>query len=236
MAEESQNHEHFETEAPHIPGVSEPAATNAAGQGLARSKRFKGIGLLVVTVVALGAGMVWWMHRAPLSRATVSPTTTDTQPLSSPEAAAAAGRTTSSDGEVAIATTQELEKPWSAKEFIFRKPITREKVPAIVVRLPTGRPDRVTSYWAFALEAPFEHCALEYVADLGKLASQYHFRASHPMVGNLCSNTVYDPLRLGVIGNGAWARGEAVRGAALRPPMAIEIRIEGNRLLASRME
>ena len=236
MAEESQNRERFTTETPSIPGVSERPETKIDGVGPSRSNSFTGIGLLLVAAVALGAGMVWWMHRAPLSRATVSGTTTDRQPLSSPDAAAAAGRTTSSDAEVAIATVQELEKAWSAKEFIFRKPITREKVRAIVVRLPNGRPDRETSYWAFALEAPFEHCELEYVSDLGKLASQYGFRASHPMVGNPCSSTVYDPLRLGTIRNGAWARGEAVQGAALRPPLAIEIRTEGDRLLATRME
>jgi hypothetical protein len=128
-------------------------------------------------------------------------------------------------GEVEIATIQEFEKPWSAKKFTFRKPFTREKVQAIVVRLPNGPPERETSYWAFALEAPFEHRELEYLSDLGKLASQYGFRASHPMVGNPCSSTVYDPLRLGTIRNGAWARGEAVQGMALRPPLAIDIRM-----------
>jgi hypothetical protein len=76
---------------------------------------------------------------------------------------------------------------------------------------------------------------LEYVTDLQKLDTEYHYRASHPMVGDPCNRTVFDLTRYGNAPGGL-VRGEIAQGAGVRPPVAIEIRKRGKEILAERME
>jgi hypothetical protein len=183
---------------------------------------------LVVAVITIG-GLVYWARGS------------SSKPRQLPPEAMAAN---SSTAEVApkpaqnlpvgpglVATTNELTKAWSAKRFLFRDPLTTDPVPAIVVRLPRGE------YWGLSLREPFGNCELEYVTDLQKLQTSYNFRATHPMIVNPCTHAVYD---LTHYSNGApdggLVRGEIVSGTGVRPPMAIEIRIEGKRVRAVRME
>jgi hypothetical protein len=77
---------------------------------------------------------------------------------------------------------------------------------------------------------------LEFVTDLRKLASQYKYSASHPMVVNPCDSTVYDPLKVSSIGGNTWARGEIVQGAGLRPPIAIDVKESGRSIIADNVE
>lgn len=128
-----------------------------------------------------------------------------------------------------IATTDELSKAWSARKFLYRSPYTGEDVPALVVRVPGG------SFWAISLREPYGSCQLEYVTDLEKLRSQYHFNAEHPMVVNPCGRIIYD---LGRYGNGpnGLVRGAVVRGTGVRPPFGIEIQTEGKNIVAVRIE
>jgi len=100
----------------------------------------------------------------------------------------------------------------------------------MIVRLPDA------SYWAFSLREPFGTCELDYVTELGKLSTDYNFRATHPMVVNPCHQTVYDLLRYGSSSDGGLVRGEVVEGTGIRPPMAIEVRVEGKQLVTGRME
>src|SRR4029077_2582217 len=103
--------------------------------------------------------------------------------------------------------------------------------------LPTGSTNSPASYWAFSLNAPFGNCRLEYVTDLEKLRTDYDFRAAkHPMVGNPCSRTVYDPLKMMNIPGSIWARGAIVQGSDVRPPLGIEVEIHDRQILAARME
>jgi hypothetical protein len=129
-----------------------------------------------------------------------------------------------------VATTEELAKVWAGKRFLFRDPLTSEPLPAMIVHLPDG------SYWAFSLREPFGTCDLAYVTELEKLRTDYDFPASHPMVVNTCSRTVYDLLRYGGASDGALVRGEVVEGLGIRPPMAIEVRVEAKQLVTVRME
>ena len=129
-----------------------------------------------------------------------------------------------------VGTTDELSQPWSSKKFVFVKPFSRESVKAVAVRLPTGE------LWAFSLQDPYGRCDLEFVTDLGKLASQYGYKATHPMVGSPCDGTVYDPLKVGPLGSNIWARGEIVKGSALRPPLSIDVKVNDRSIVADNME
>ena len=100
----------------------------------------------------------------------------------------------------------------------------------MVVRLPSGE------FWGFSLQGPFGHCTLEYVTDLGALASQYKYNAGHPMVVNPCDGTVYDPLKVGSLGANTWVRGEIVKGSSLRPPISIEVKVRGRSVIADSIE
>jgi hypothetical protein len=57
------------------------------------------------------------------------------------------------------------------------------------------------------------------------------------MVGNPCSRTVFDPLKTANLpGASVWVRGSIVQGSDLRPPLGIEIKVDGKKILAVRTE
>jgi hypothetical protein len=128
-----------------------------------------------------------------------------------------------------IATTAELGKTWSSKRFVFRPQQTADDVPAMVVRLPGG------VFWAISMREPFGTCELEYVTNLQKLADGYQITADHPMVADPCSHTVYDLMRYSPGPNGT-VRGVTVKGQSIRPPIAIEVRVHGREVVATRIE
>jgi hypothetical protein len=130
---------------------------------------------------------------------------------------------------------QELAEPWSSKTFQFRS-LTGSPVSALIIRLPAKVSDQTQSYWAFSLTEAYGSCPLEYITDLNRLSSEYGFQAKHPMVANPCKRALYDPLQMASMPTGAWARGAIVHGSALRPPMAIDIRIEGGQIIPVQME
>jgi hypothetical protein len=134
-------------------------------------------------------------------------------------------------GPGTIGTVSELAKPWASKHFQYRSFTTGLLEPAMVVHLPHGE------YWGFSLIEPFGTCQLEFVTDLDKLRSDYGYHADHPMIGNPCSHTVYDLLRYGGgASNDDLVRGVIVQGTGVRPPMAIEIKIQGANVVAVRSE
>jgi hypothetical protein len=142
------------------------------------------------------------------------------------------------DAEPGIADAAEMAKPWSSKEFFIRNRLSGENVAGLLIRLPAGSPSQASGYWAFSQDAPYGNCKLEYLTDLEKLKNDYGFRAAkHPMVGNPCSRTVFDPLKTtNLPGSGAWVRGSIVQGSDLRPPLGIELKVEGKKILAVRTE
>jgi hypothetical protein len=83
---------------------------------------------------------------------------------------------------------------------------------------------------------PYGRCDLEFVTDVGQLAKQYGYRASHPMVASPCSGTVYDPMKVGEIGDNVFVRGEIVHGSGLRPPTSIDVLEKGSSIIADRIE
>jgi hypothetical protein len=221
--------ERFKTDMPRIPGVSAQAGRPQPG-----FKPVRLIGFLAGLVFCLLC-VRWLMlpKAAEAPRAAAPPQIEVPAPV--PDASAALPHATES--QPGIASVEEMAKPWSAKEFFYKNRLSGENVPAVLIRLPTGSTSQRASYWAFSLTAPFGNCRLEYVADLERLRADYGFGAAkHPMVGNPCSRTVYDPLKMMNIPGGAWVRGAIAQGSDLRPPLGIEVEIRDKEILADRME
>lgn len=172
------------------------------------------------------AGAIWRAYNPPGESASNAPAVTDTAPVA-PESDNRAGKLPVAPGE--IATAEELSKPWSSKRFVFRNRFTSDNTEAIAVRLPGGY------LWGISLREPYGTCDLQYVTDLALLRSQYNFAAVHPMVVNSCTGAVYDLARYGSGPNGL-VRGEVVHGAAVRPPIGIEVVQRGDKIIVTRME
>jgi len=195
-----------------------PATRHAATQTryLALALKFLALASgVVLSVVALW-GIVLFIH--------------DSRQLQS----AKIGQRTDVVAANAVASTQELAEPWSSKTFVFHG--AKENIASIVVRLPEGAPDQPVSYWAFSRKQLIGNCELEYITDLQRLSSDYNLQANHPMVVDPCSRAVFDPLQRADLPGGAWARGAVVKGYAFRAPLAIEIHMNSDQLVAVKME
>ena len=183
--------------------------------------------LLITAGLAIAAGLLWWIDRSSPNQ--------PAQASASRVLALSETREKPKPAEVApvapgwVATTDELAKPWSAKRFLIRASPTSEPILAIVVHLPGG------AYWGFSLREPYGDCELEYVTDLKKIKTDYHFLAVHPMVGDPCTGALFDLMRYGSAPGGL-VRGEVEQGAAIRPPLAIEIERRGKQIVAVRTE
>lgn len=143
----------------------------------------------------------------------------------------------STEANPGVASVAEMAKPWTSKDFFFRNRLTGENIPALLVRLPVGTAAQSASYWALEMSSPFGNCQFEYVTDLEKLRKDYGYaEAKHPMVGNPCSRSVFDPLKLTNLPGNVWVRGAIVQGSDLRPPLGIEVEIKGKEISAIRAE
>lgn len=218
--------EKFKAEMPQIPGVG---SNNARTGGMpAPVIVIGGLVAVVLAVVVIGT-MVSRSHRAvapaadPPAQIEVPAPDLGNPPQKPPVNAG-------------IATIDQMAKPWSATQFDFQDPLSRERIAALLIRLPNGSATQPAGYWAMNLKAPYNNCDLEYVNDLNKLKTEYGYPAKHPMVGNPCSRTVFDPTKLMSLAGNVWVRGAIVQGSDLRPPLGIQLKIEGKDIFAVRME
>lgn len=225
----------FKPAQPRIPGVPEATAPKITEEPPPAAEIVKvpfsmphpWLAIAVAAALVSGILAAWWSR----SRAT-----TATQP-NIPSADAALGSPGVArapepglpNAPGVVATTEELAEPWAAKKFHYRNQLRGEEFRAMVVHLPEG------GYWAFSLEEPYGNCQLELVTDVGKLRKDYGFAAKHPMVVDPCTHAVFDLLRYGGAPGGL-VRGEVVAGAAFRPPIAVEVRVEGRNVVAVRSE
>jgi hypothetical protein len=219
----------FRAQMPQIPGVSNTRPSASTSAANLNTTRIVQIGGLAAAVLLIG-GLFLWRVKSASHGAAESPSPETAGEVSAPPPAAPASEAPETSGPTIAATAEELAKPWSAKQFTFVRPLTHEKLDAMVIRLPGGR------LWAFALREPYGHCDLEFVTDLGQLAKQYGYRASHPMVASPCTSTVYDPLKVSALGGDVFVRGEIVQGGGLRPPISIDVLEKGRTILADRIE
>ena len=222
----------FHPDMPQIPGLHDAHLRTSRSASSANAKRFTQIGGIAVAALVIGVATLWWVKSAPrrAAESSAAETATTEVPVPAPSPPAPVPATPATEGPTVAATAEELSKPWASKKFNFVKPLTHENLNAIVIRLPGG------GLWAFALQEPYGRCELEFVTDLPRLAKQYGYRASHPMVANPCNSTIYDPLRVGALGTGVWIRGEIVQGGGLRPPISINVQLKGHSIIADRIE
>lgn len=236
----------FKPQAPAIPGVpaataksekaerpeaeaKRPASAGPASGGREGLAKMIGVGVGIVVVLAAGAAFLRPGH-TPAAKPNL-----DSAPAAMVPTTAEPAKTDAAEklmiGPGIVATTAELARPWSSREFLFRGPFSADPVPAMVVRLPGGQ------LWGFSLREPFGECELQYVTDLNELETRYSFHAEHPMVVNPCTRAIFDLTRYGGgAPDGGLVRGDIVQGSAVRPPMAIEVRTSGKDIIAVRSE
>src|SRR5579859_35326 len=223
--------ERYKADMPQIPGVTTPGARPNPLNNPALRLVFGLLGVLIV--VYFGAR---WLLRPQHSDLPVAePPPKIEVPAPAPDPAAAMPHT--SEQRPDIATVAEMSAPWSSKQFFMPSPLTGDDVPAMLIRLPSSSASQDSGYWAFSLKAPYGDCTLEYVSDLTKLKTDYDYKAArHPMVGNPCTRTVFDPTKLFNLPGNVWVRGLIVQGSDLRPPLGIEVKVQGKTIQAVRME
>jgi hypothetical protein len=236
----------FKPAEPVLPGVpAKKPAGAAAAAAPARASAIDPVWLAGGAGIALVVFLLaWWVMRPsqpePAPAASAAPPVTEPAPsLPAAQPAAEPDKPpppppvilNSLPGEVA--TVEELKQPWDSKKFLLN--LVTGRTQALLIRLPGGSPRNASAYWGLLMQAPYGRCELEYITDLQKLTDDYGFRASHPMVGDPCSRSVFDPTRYGSIG-GVMARGEVVQGTAIRPPLGVQIAVQGNKLMALRTE
>ena len=220
----------YKAEMPQIPGVSASGRRNPLNNPAVRL-----VGGLLVVLLVVFFGARWLLRPRHTELPTAEPPPKIEVPSPAPDPNAALPHATEQDP--GIASVAEMAQPWSSKQFFMRNGLTGENVPALLIRLPASSASQGTGYWAFSMNAPYGNCQLEYITDLAKLKSDYDFNAArHPMVGNPCSRTVYDPLKLTNLPGNVWVRGAIVQGSDLRPPLGIEVKVQGKSIQAISME
>lgn len=228
---ENQTPAHLKAEMPQIPGVGGPGPRRSPTNPMLP---------LIIGLAALGIVLIiavrWFSRPKPVEQPVVEQAPQIEVPPPPPDPNAALPHAT--EASPVVATIADLAKPWASADFFIRNKLTGENVPATIVHLPGGAATSASGYWAFSRKAPYGNCQLEYVTDLNKLRNDYDFkRASHPLVGNPCSRTLYDPLKTTSLPpDNIWIRGAIVQGSDIRPPFGVEIKIQGKEILAIRSE
>ncbi|MGB6596865.1 MAG: hypothetical protein WA621_01025 [Candidatus Acidiferrum sp.] len=221
----------YKPDMPQIPGVS---AAGARG-GALNNPALRLVGGLLAVLLMIFLGARWMLRPKHAEAPPPEPPPQIEVPAPAPDPKAAMPHATEQNPD--IATVSEMAEPWSTKQFFMRNGLTGESVPALLIRLPGSSATQPNGYWALSMNAPYGDCQLEFVKDLGKLKSDYDFKAArHPMVGNPCSRTVYDPLKLSNLPGDVWVRGAIAQGSDLRPPLGIEVNVQGKNIQAIRME
>ena len=221
----------FKAEMPQIPGV--PAAGVPRPAAVVNPALRRVAGLVGVLVLCL-LGALWLLRPKHAEAPAAAPPPQIEVPAPVADTAPVVPRATVANP--VIATVTEMAKPWSSKEFYFVNHLSSENIPALLIRLSSGSANQPEGYWALAMRAQFGNCQLEYL-DAAKIKEEYDFHAAkHPMVGNPCSRTVFDPLKMTNIPGNFWVRGGIAQGSDVRPPLGIELKIQGKNILAIRME
>jgi hypothetical protein len=214
---------------PQIPGVEPPSKPPRRNPLLPLIIGFFVLGLIFIV------SSRWISRTHPVEPARPEPTPQIEVPPPPPDPSASLPH--ADQANPVIATVSQLAKPWSSADFFIKNALTGESIPATIVRLPTGSPTQASGYWAFSRKAPYGACELEYITNLTALRANYDYpAANHPLVGNPCSHTLYDPLKTANLPGNVWIRGGIAQGSDIRPPFGVEIEVRGKQILAVRPE
>jgi hypothetical protein len=222
----------FKPEMPEIPGVHSTSASS-------KPPRLSPFLLLGIAALVLGlliiVGVRLLSHHRPAEQVKAGPPAQIDVPPPPPDPDASLPHST--DANRVIGGIADFQKPWSFADFFIRNAVSGEDVPATIVRLPSGSPSQPTAYWAFSRKAIYGTCQLEYIRDLDKLRQEYGYKsATHPLVGNPCTRVLFDPLKTTNLPGNLWIRGAIIQGSDIRPPIGVEIQIQGKNVLATRTE
>jgi hypothetical protein len=220
----------FSAEMPNIPGVATAAEREELENPVTNWKR---AAIAIGAFLVLGSVGAWMMMRTTHTETAAAVPVLQPSPAVEALPARAVSHAPINNE---IGTVEQLATPWSSKKFTYTRPLNGQEFPAIAIRLPGTNGRTVGSYWVILLKSPFGNCPLEYLSDTKEIQSRFGFSANHPMIADACSNTLYDPTRMGTLPNGSWARGEIVQGSGYRPPLQVEIRLDGDKLISVRSE
>ncbi|HUO34036.1 MAG TPA: hypothetical protein VMU43_03495 [Candidatus Acidoferrum sp.] len=219
----------FKPQQPRIPGVSEGSSSEGQKESVITGKKIAiggGIFVVALIVILTGSALGHWLYHKTIAKpasesAVVSPAIPPPAPAAPQERVAV--------GPGPIATTRELEKTWSSKRFDFRDDASGTIIQALVVHLPGN------IYWGFSLREPYGTCTLQYDTDLKEIQADYNFTSNYPLVADPCNQSLFDLTKYGA-GPDGLVRGQIVQGRAVRPPVAIEVRVKGSEIVAVRSE
>lgn len=221
----------FKPEMPHIPGLSGGPPLRAPS----RKPNLGALGAVVTVLLFVAIAAHFAMRPKQLELPAATPTPQLEVPAPAPDPAAALPHTT--EAQPTITTIAEMSQPWSHQDFFFQDRPTGENLPSLLLRLPTGSASQPAAYWALVMRTAYGSCHLEYITDLERLRKEYDFRtAKHPMIGDPCSRTIFDPEKMTMLPGNIWVRGAIVQGSDVRPPLGIELQIKGQNILAVRHE
>jgi hypothetical protein len=219
----------FKPDMPQIPGVAPPPKPPRRNPLLPLILGFTVVGFLILLSIR------WLTHSRNVEPVRVEPPAQIEVPPPPPDPSASLPH--ADERNPVIANISDFSAPWSSADFFVKNRLTDENIPAIIVRLPGGSAASPNGYWAFSRKAPYGSCQLEYINNLDKLRTDYGYKAArHPLVGNPCSRTLFDPLKTTSLPGDIWTRGGIVQGSDIRPPFGVEIRIQGRQILAIRSE
>jgi hypothetical protein len=219
----------FKTDMPQIPGLTPSSKPPRRNPLLPLILGFTVVGVLILL------SSHWLTHSHTAEPVRVEPPAQIEVPPPPPDPSASLPH--ADEKNPAIAGISDFAQPWSSADFFIKNRLTGENIPATIIRLPGGSAASASAYWAFSRKAPYGSCQLEYVSNLDKLRTDYDYQsAKHPLVGNPCSHTLYDPLKTTSLPGNIWVRGGIVQGSDIRPPFGVEIEIQGKRILAIRSE
>ena len=219
----------FKTEMPQIPGLNRSLKPPRRNPLLPLILGFTVVGVLILL------SSHWLTHSHTAEPVRVEPPAQIEVPPPPPDPSASLPH--ADEKNPAIAGISDFAQPWSSADFFIKNRLTGENIPATIIRLPGGSAASASAYWAFSRKAPYGSCQLEYVSNLDKLRTDYDYQAAkHPLVGNPCSRTLYDPLKTTSLSGNIWVRGGIVQGSDIRPPFGVEIKIQGKQILAIRSE
>ncbi|HTV58292.1 MAG TPA: hypothetical protein VMJ93_05415 [Verrucomicrobiae bacterium] len=229
MPDDNPTNNPYKPQQPRIPGVSEAMQRSSRAGDAAPGGNpglLAGIGVAVVFLVVIVFAIGHWMFRKAVAK---PPERAASAPAAKSEPAPERPVEQILIGPGPIATKEDLAKVWSSKRFDFRDAAAGTIIQALAVHLPGN------VYWGFSLREPYGTCTLQYISDLNELQSSYNFTSSYPLVADPCNQSLFDLTKYGS-GPTGLVRGQIVQGNAVRPPVAIELRVKGNDIVAVRLE